>query len=122
MAELATDDFVCHGPGGMGDRAVFMDWLRWYPNAFTDQRPSIEDVIATDDRIVVRYMIRSTSRGGYLNLPGNDQPVEETGIIIFRLDDGKIAETWFEGNDLEVAQQLGGYVRTAGSTPPINKS
>jgi predicted ester cyclase len=108
--ELATDDFVCHGPGGTGDGSVYLEWLRWYPTAFAEQRPSIEDVIDGGDRIVVRYVVRSVYRGGYLDLPPRDQDVEETGIIIFRLRDGKVAETWFEGNDLEVAQQLGGRV------------
>ncbi|MEU4240639.1 ester cyclase [Actinoplanes sp. NPDC026619] len=110
FAEIATDDFVCHGPGGAGDRDTFLDWLRWYPNAFAGQQPSLEDVIDGGDRVVVRYVVRSTYRGGYLDLPARGQDVEETGIIIFRFSDGKIAETWFEGNDLEVAQQLGGRV------------
>lgn len=120
LRELATDDYLAHGPGGTGDRSVFQDWLRWYPTAFADQQPTLEDVIVSDDRLVVRYVVRSTYRGGYLDLPAADQPVEETGIIIFRLIGDKVAETWFEGNDLEVAQQLGGSVRTQQSTPPPN--
>ncbi|GAA0559462.1 hypothetical protein GCM10010172_48180 [Paractinoplanes ferrugineus] len=108
--EIATDDFMCHGPGGTGDRDTFLDWLHWYPRAFAEQRPTLEDVIDCGDRVVVRYSVRSTYRGGYLDLPGHGQDVEETGIIIFRLAGGKVAETWLEGNDLEVAQQLGGRV------------
>ncbi|HEX5203048.1 ester cyclase [Paractinoplanes rhizophilus] len=111
FAELATDDFLCHGPGGTGDRATFIDWLHWYPTAFADQRPTLEDVIADGDRVVARYVVRSTYRGGYLDLPARGQHVEETGIIIYRLAGGRVAETWFEGNDLEVAQQLGGRVQ-----------
>jgi ketosteroid isomerase-like protein len=111
LLELSTDDFVCHGPGSSGDRAVFLEWLRWYPAAFADQRPTLEDVIDCDDRLVVRYAIRSTYRGGYLDLPSHDQPVHETGIIIFRLSEGRVAEAWLENNDLEVARQLGGEVR-----------
>src|SRR5690242_6416302 len=110
LGELATDDLVCHGPGGTGDRATFVAWLHWYPTAFAEQRPSLEDVIVSGDRIVVRYVVRSTYRGGYLDLPAGEQPVEETGIIIFRLAGDRVAETWFEGNDLEIAQQLGGRV------------
>lgn len=113
LSELATDDYVAHGPGGSGDRATFVDWLRWYPTAFADQRPVLEDVIISGDRVVVRYVVRSTYRGGYLELPASGQAVEETGIIIFRIAGGKVAETWFEGNDLEVAQQLGGQVSRA---------
>jgi len=73
----------------------------------------IEDVIAGGDRLVVRYTVRSTYRGGYLDLPPGGQSVRETGIIIFRLAGGRVAESWFEGNDLEVAQQIGGRI------PPV---
>jgi len=61
--------------------------------------------------VVVRYVVRSTYRGGYLDLPPRGQHVEETGIIIYRLEGDRVAETWFESNDLEVAQQLGGRVQ-----------
>jgi predicted ester cyclase len=115
LAELATPDYLAHGPGGTGDLGVFTDWLHWYPSTFGDQRPVVEDVIDGGDRIVVRYTVRSTYRGGYLDLPARDQDVRETGIIIFRLTGGRVAETWFESNDLEVAQQLGGRI-TAGTT------
>lgn len=110
LDEMVTDDYVAHGPGGSGDRATMADWLDWYPTTFAEQHPALEDVIASGDRVVVRYSIRSTYRGGYLDLPARDQEVRETGIIIFRLAGERIAETWFEGNDLEVAQQLGGRI------------
>jgi predicted ester cyclase len=113
LAELATDDYIAHGPGGTGDRDTFLDWLRWYSVAFAEQLPTLEDVIESGDKMVVRYTVRSTYHGGYLDLPAGNQPVTETGIIIFRLAGDRVAETWFEGNDLEVAQQLGGEIRAA---------
>jgi predicted ester cyclase len=116
LDDLVTDDYVAHGPGATGDRTTLADWLQWYPTAFAEQRPALEDVIASGDRVVVRYTVRSTYRGGYLDLPPRDQEVQETGIIIFRLAGGRIAETWLEGNDLEVARQLGGRVAPARRT------
>ena len=62
---------------------------------------------------MVRYTVRSTYRGGYLELPTADQPVTETGIIIFRFAGDKVAETWFEANDLQIAQQIGARISTA---------
>jgi predicted ester cyclase len=110
LRELTTDDYRMHGPGGGGDLAAFAEWLRWYPTAFARQEPSVEDVIIDGDRVVLRYAVRSTYRGGYLDLPAQDQQVTETGIVIFRLAGGRIAEAWFEGNDLEVTQQLGAKI------------
>jgi steroid delta-isomerase-like uncharacterized protein len=116
LAELATDDYRCHGPGGSGSREGFLGWLHWYPSAFADQRYTVEDVFAAGDRVVARYTVRSTYRGGFLDLPASGKPVHETGIIIFRLLGGKVAESWYEGNDLQIAQQLGGVVTPAAST------
>ena len=113
LGELASETFVGHGPGGTTDRAGFVAWLRWYPSTFADQRTVVEDVIESADRVVVRYTTRSTYRGGFLDLPAHDQPVRETGIIVFRLAGGRVAETWFEGNDLELARQLGGRITPA---------
>ena len=113
VADLQTDDYVTHGPGGSGDQTDFVDWLSWYPSAFADQQVVLDDVIEADDRLVVRYTVRSIYRGGYLELPADDQPVTETGIIIFRFAGDKVAETWFEANDLQIAQQLGARIRTA---------
>jgi steroid delta-isomerase-like uncharacterized protein len=110
LGELATETFAGHGPGGATDRAGFLAWLRWYPTAFADQRTVVEDVVESGDRVVVRYTTRSTYRGGFLDLPARDQPVRVSGILIFRVAGGRVAETWFEANDLEVAQQLGGRV------------
>jgi GNAT superfamily N-acetyltransferase len=110
LDELATETFASHGPGGSTDRAGFVAWLRWYLTAFADQRTVVEDVVESGDRVVVRFTTRSTYRGGFLDLPARDQPVRETGIIIFRVAGGRVAETWYVGNDLEVAQQLGGRV------------
>jgi steroid delta-isomerase-like uncharacterized protein len=119
FAELAADDFVLHGPDGSGDRGDFLAWLCWYPTAFTERESVIDDVIASGDRVVVRYTVRSTYRGGYLDLPANGQTVRETGIIIYRLANGKVAETWFEGNDLELARQLGARITAgAAAVPP----
>ena len=108
--ELATSDYVTHGPGGTGDQTAFVSWLRWYPTTFVDQQVDLDDVIEAGDRLVVRYTVRSTYRGGYLELPPEDQPVTETGIIIFRFVDDRVAETWFEANDLQIAQRLGARI------------
>jgi predicted ester cyclase len=114
FADLTTEDYIAHGPGGSGTPEDFLKWLRWYTSAFTDQRWQIHDLIASGDRIVVRYQVDSTYQGGFLDLPGRGQPVHEQGILILRVDEnGRVAESWFEGNDLEIAQSLGGVITSS---------
>jgi predicted ester cyclase len=42
-----------------------------------------------------------------MGLPATGKPITMTGIEIFRIKDGKIAELWGEANLLGLMQQLG---------------
>ena len=42
-----------------------------------------------------------------MNLPPTGRPIAMTGIEIFRIEDGKIAELWAEANLLGLMQHLG---------------
>jgi predicted ester cyclase len=43
-----------------------------------------------------------------MNIPSRDQRVTEMGMLLFRFQDGKIAEMWSALCDLELVQELGG--------------
>jgi predicted ester cyclase len=114
FAELSVPELVCHGPGGSSSgRAEFLGWLDWYGNAFAGPRPRVDDVISSGDRVVARSTTTSTYQGGFLALPTTGQWVREEGIIIIRLSEGKVAEFSYQGNDLEIAGQLGGQIMVA---------
>jgi steroid delta-isomerase-like uncharacterized protein len=110
--EVVAEDFVAHGPGdhpSSHGAEAFKDWLRWYRAAFTDPEWTVHDVIVAGDRIVARYSGKTTYRGGLLDIPSSDQRVLESGILIYRVEDGKVKEIWPEMSDLQVVQQLGAF-------------
>jgi steroid delta-isomerase-like uncharacterized protein len=110
--ELVATDFVAHGPGDSGDtrgREAFREWLRWYTSAFTDRQWTVHDIISEGDRVVARYSGWTTYRGGLLDIPSKDQRILETGILIYRIEEGKVKEVWSEMSDLQVVQQLGAF-------------
>jgi steroid delta-isomerase-like uncharacterized protein len=112
LDELVTEDLVVHGPGGSGDVQgvdALREGLRWYFGAFTDRAWTVHDVISSSDKVVARYTGHATYRGGWHGIPSTNQRVLETGITIFRVEDGKIQEIWFEVGDLRVAEQLGAF-------------
>src|SRR4029077_9078040 len=59
-----------------------------------EENISHEDVIAHDDRVVVRWTSWGTHKGNLLGVPASGRPVKITGIDIFRVKDGKLAELW----------------------------
>ena len=110
--DIAAADFVAHGPGdhpGSQGIEAFKDWLRWYRASFTDPEWTVHDVITAGDKIVARYSGTTTYRGGLLDIPSKDQRVVETGILIYRIEGGKVKEIWSEMSDLQMVQQLGAF-------------
>ena len=74
-------------------------WGGWYM--------TIDELIAEGDRVMVRWTCRVTQRGEYRGLPPTNKQVTHSGINIFRIADGKIAEVWDLIDRLGVWQQLG---------------
>ena len=62
--------------------------------AHPDLRFTIDDLIAEDDRVTIRWTLHGTNTGPMLGRPPTGQPVELAAIVIFRIADGKIAERW----------------------------
>ena len=55
---------------------------------------SIDEMIAEGDRVMVRWTFNGIHQGEYLGIPPSQKPVRFTGIYIFRIQDGRIAEVW----------------------------
>ncbi len=72
-----------------------------------DLRTELIDVFAEGDRVCVRYMAHGTHTGELLGRPGTGKSVRWEGINIYRMADGKIAETWQLFDSLGLLQQIG---------------
>jgi predicted SnoaL-like aldol condensation-catalyzing enzyme len=69
---------------------------------FTGMAASRDDEIAEGDRVVHRWTLTGTVQTDH-----GPVPVVYTGIDIFRIADGKLAELWQSTDDYGLAQQLG---------------
>ncbi|MGM0901625.1 MAG: hypothetical protein ACQEXB_11100 [Bacillota bacterium] len=59
------------------------------------------------DKLVVRYTGWMTYKGGWFNIPSEDQRVKETGMMIFIIKEGKVKELWCENSDAAILYELG---------------
>lgn len=108
LAELAVDQYDEHDPlpgqaNGLEGLRQRVEMLR---NAF---RPhfTIEDMIAEQDRVVVRWTNQGTHVDEFLGMPPTGKSFRIAGIDIHRLQDGKMAEHWHVVDQLGQLQQLG---------------
>ena len=108
--ELVASDVVLHlakpgeeiyGPEGVS---------RFYAGlhaAFPDIHFSIEDQIASGDKVVTRWNCHGTHKGEFHGISPTGNPIFITGIDIDRIADGKVVECWPVMDELGMLQQLG---------------
>src|SRR5215212_10002910 len=78
-----------------------------YRRGFPDVANTIEDIIAEGDKVVARWRSRATHQGEYMGIPPSGKEVEFTGISVYRIEAGKIAESWNVEDQLGLMQQIG---------------
>jgi steroid delta-isomerase-like uncharacterized protein len=108
--DLLAPDFVDHAAQmGRGDptRDGFKTQVRLFRTAFPDGRSQIEDLIAEDDRVVARWTDGGTQRGEWMGVPPTGKRVTMSGIDVYRIEQGRIAEFWCSEDELGLLRQLG---------------
>ena len=106
--DTVTDDFVYHtsmmeikGPG------EYREMAEETRKMFSDFEMDVEDILSSDDEVVVRYTMRGTNTGEMMGKEPTNESIEMTGIIIDRLEDGKIRERYENADELGMLVQLG---------------
>lgn len=114
MDALFTKDVVMHRPDGtLSDLAFIQSMFKTGLSAH-DLETIIHDVIASEDRVVVRLSHRMTfssthaflrSRVGMRDVRG--KTIHWDAMAIFRFENGKIAEEWVSFDELGKLLQIG---------------
>ncbi len=98
IKENLTEDFIRHdmvqvfSPAfGQEEAGEFVEALH---KGLPDLRVEVEDIFASGDRVVVREVNRGTHTGPLLGVQPTGRRIEFSGINIYRVEDGRVAETW----------------------------
>jgi len=75
--------------------------------AFHGLKVTVDDILAEGDKVTARFTARGTHNGEFMGVPPTGKEITMTGIEIFLIKDGKIAELWGEANLMGLIQQLG---------------
>ena len=97
FGEFFTSDYAGHLSGRIHmDLTELQRLERGFAAAFSDTRRSVEDLFGAGDRVVLRVTTRARQSGEFNGIPASGREVVFAGIVIYRLRDGKIAESWGE--------------------------
>jgi steroid delta-isomerase-like uncharacterized protein len=95
--------FPGQGPGLEG----LKDVLRGMRAAFPDLYFSVEEQIAEGDKVLTRFEWTGTQRGEFLGVPATGRSVKVWGMVIDRLQGGRIKDTRIIMDMLGLMTQLG---------------
>lgn len=108
--ELFTSDYQDHDPvnevdtvGPQGVREEVAMYLRSFDVTFT-----IDNQLAEGDQVTTRWSCRAIHSGEeFMGVAPTGKTIDMTGITIHRLREGKIAEGWWNWDNLGMLRQVG---------------
>ena len=108
-AEFVWEDVVelvplpGQGPGLEG----LKDILRYMRAAFPDLEFSIKEQITEGDKVASRFEWTGTHQGEFMGVPATGHPVRVWGVVIDRLEAGRIKDTRIIMDSFGLMMQLG---------------
>ena len=99
--ELFCPDFVDRStPDQPPGTAGVKGYITMVRSGFPDLSIAIEDLVAEEDKVVIRTTWRGTHLGEYEGAAPTNKQVSRSMIQIFHLRNGKLCEEWSEGESL----------------------
>jgi predicted ester cyclase len=83
-------------------------------SAFTGMHLTIHDVIASGEKVVVRFTNSGTQAGPFQGIPATGKDAEWHGIGIYTVRNNLITEAWFCEDTLGMLFQLGASIKFDG--------
>jgi predicted ester cyclase len=103
----AAEDLFAAGQAEAAKQGA-ADFRRGFPDVIS----TIEDLIAEGDKVVARWRSRATHQGDYMGIAPTGKEVEFTGISFYRIEGGKIAQSWNIEDQLGLLRQIGAVAET----------
>jgi len=104
--ELIAPDFVDHALHLRGLES-YKQYETIFTKGFPDMHRTIEDIIAEGDKVWIRMTGTATHTGEFLGLAPTGKKITLTGVMIWRIVDGKIVEKWAALDNMDFYKQLG---------------
>ena len=78
-----------------------------FRRAFPDLRLEVEDLVAEDEKVSFRLVLRGTHQGEFLRVPPTGKTIQVGAVDVARFEGDKIVEQWGQTDLLGLLQQIG---------------
>lgn len=121
VEEAYTEDAVIHdsvllripaGPGGI------RQYVRTYAGPVPDLHFEVKDLIADGDMLAAHWTATGTQVGTLLAVPSTGRVATASGVSIYRMEEGKIAEVWDYWDIIALLKSLGVELQLKATVAP----
>jgi len=124
LDEIMSDDFTVHAIHGKYSTvinasddergpAAFKQWALAWRATWHGIHVSVDEIVAEGDRVIALWTFSGVHVGDFFGIAATHKRVTYSGFNIFRIADGKLAESWDMLDRLSQWQQLGVLPETA---------
>jgi len=114
VKEMYAPDLKSYSPSGSTtptSQNESFELTKAYFNAFPDLNQTIEELVASGDKVAIRFIARGTHKGDFQGIPATGNKMELSGTVILHIKDGKIIEERQDTDSLGFMMQLGMELR-----------
>jgi predicted ester cyclase len=108
---IVTHGFPCaHNPASRQD---YKDFFAGFGRSFSNMSYRTLALTADETFVAARFLVEVDHTGEYSGVPATGKRVSFTGMALYRIEDGLIAETWLHLDGLSFLGQIGAIVPKA---------
>ncbi len=112
----ASDKYIApkykihHDPGDPWDKQEldlpgYKERVRLSRAPFPDQRFTIQDILAEDNRVVITWLWSATHKGDIPDFPATGNQIRMSGATVYYFEDGRLTGHW------QITDRLGVYMQ-----------
>jgi len=80
--------------------------IKLFESAFPRYKLIIEDMVAERDKVAVRATFQGIQKGELMGIPPTSKEIKISGMLIYRIANGRIVEHWMNFDNLGLMEQL----------------
>ena len=113
--QVLSPQFISHDwpPAGPTGPRAFREYYSAIRSAVPDARYEVDDLIAEDDKVVVRWRLLGTHKGTFQGIAPTGRAIVLKGIAIYRVENGMLLERWVVSDLHGMLEEIGPSARAS---------